>query len=326
MLSSTSFLNLFGLAKLPRAIVSAAVVTAALGWAASASAVLIVNDTWRDATDDDPVAPVYSETGIDLDLDGDLESAWFQGGGGTLNPAGEGGPLEGILGDTGSSSWTTYFTPEAAPVTLANAGDQLKLTWVFTTGDVNASNTSQNLRIAVVDTPAAARLLVNGAPGSADYTGYGIFANMGETLDRSDPFELVERADASGAMLSSSGEWAALASGGGDGNVGYADNTEYTFMMTITRTALGELDVLASMMGGNIDGTGAMSVAFTDPTPNNGSYSFDTFSLRPSDAATTATRFDTSLFRVEFVPIPEPASAVLIVLSGLATGMLRRRS
>ena len=45
----------------------------------------------------DPASPISSENGVDLDLDGDLESAWYRGGAGTdqafLEPVGPGGPL-----------------------------------------------------------------------------------------------------------------------------------------------------------------------------------------------------------------------------------------
>src|SRR5688572_29820821 len=88
----------------------------ALFVAGIAQAANLVNDTWRDDTDTDPAAPIYSEAGVDSDADGDLESAWFQGGVGTLDPVvgGGPGPLRADLTGTGGSSatWTTYFTAE----------------------------------------------------------------------------------------------------------------------------------------------------------------------------------------------------------------------
>src|SRR5664280_1727353 len=89
-------------------------------------ATILVHDTWLDNTRSDPAAPVYSENGVDSDTDGDLESAWFQGGGGTLAPVAAGGPLRGIGYGTSSASWTTYFKPANSAVTLSGTGDQLK--------------------------------------------------------------------------------------------------------------------------------------------------------------------------------------------------------
>jgi hypothetical protein len=291
------------------------------------NAATVVSDTWIDDSDSDPASPTYSENGVDADADGDIESAWFQGGDGTLNPvAGDGpGPLRGEFSSpTGgsSASWTTYFTPEGSEVNLANAGDTLKVTWVFTPTGVNESNSSQNFRIALVDSPSAARLESDGAPGSAAYTGYGIFANMGQTLGNSNPFRLMERADDSGALLSSSGEWTGLGTtGAAEDNEGYDSGTEYTFMMTIMRTAAGELQVDTSMTGGTLDNDGTAEVSFLDTTPNNGSFKFDTFSLRPSGASTTAAAFDTRLFRVEFTVVPEPTSLLLFGFGAVAITM-----
>jgi pectate lyase len=276
--------------------------TAVVAIAVPGQAALVVNDTWLDGTRADPTSPTYSENGTDGDFDGDLESAWYKGGAGTLTVVSAGGPLRGSGYGTSSASWTTYFTPEVSPVTLASAGDQLKITWVFTPIGVNASNGSQNFRLAVVDSPSAARLSSDTSPGSATYTGYAMLMNMGQTFDHSHPFELRTRNASSAALLSSSGAWTGVADGAADGSHGYDSGTNYTFVMTITRNATNGLDIVATMTGGTINNSGVASASYTDITPNGGSYSFDTFSLRPSDEATTATQFDISLFKVEFIP------------------------
>jgi hypothetical protein len=300
---------------------------------AKVNAAIIVNDTWQDGNDDDPASPTYSEGGLDSDLDGDVESAWFQGGDGTLNPVGTGGPLRAQFSSpTGgsSASWTTYFTPEALPVTLANSGDQLRVTWVFTPTNINGdpngqtSNTSQNFRLAVVDSPAASRISAPGAPGSSTYTGYGMFMNMGAVLGNSNPFRLMEH-DNNGALLSGSGDWLPLANGATSGTTGYVSGTQYTFLMSITRTVSNQLQIDVSMTGGSLDNDGSASISFLDTTPNGGSFSFDTFAVRPSGANSTAEIFDTSLFRVEYIAIPEPGSLILIGLGAAALAVLRRR-
>src|SRR3954468_20465882 len=116
------------------------------------SAAIIVNDTWQDGTDSDPASPIYSEYGVDSDADGNIESAWFQGGDGTLDPVGAGGPERGKFSaptSASSASWTTFFTPAATPV-LLNQDDKVRITWKFIPANVNATNGSNNLRIAVV--------------------------------------------------------------------------------------------------------------------------------------------------------------------------------
>lgn len=271
-----------------------------------ATAGIIVQDTWLDGTRNDPAAPVYSENGTDSDMDGDIESVWYRGGAGTFDPVGPGGPLRGTGYAGSSASWTTYFTPEGSEVELLSPGDQLKVTWVFTPRNVNAMNASQGMRLALVDSPSAARLGAEGSPGSAVYSGYGVFMNMGQTIGHAGPFRLIQRVAGSDAFLSATSAWTTVADapGFGSGAVGYANDTEYTFQMTITRDASNMLDVLATMSGGNLNGTGMVSVSATGIAPNNGNFKFDTFGLRPSNTAQTAETFDTRLFKVEFVPEP----------------------
>jgi hypothetical protein len=322
-----------------RCVRAALVCAVGLAAVSQASAAIIVNDTWRDGERYGPAGPLfvpapppYAENnglvGNDADADGDLESAWFRGGAGTWDPVGAGGPLRGTTSGTSSSSWTTYFTgTEGNEVELANVGDKLCITWVFELDGVNASNTSQAFRIAVVDTPGG-RMTANGSPGSAAYAGYGMFGNMGQTLDHSRPFDLMLRTapNVSSALLSAGASW--VSSGqfdGTDGNAGYANGVEYTYTFMAERLVNDELLVSMEILGAGLDGaSNGMSASYVDTNP--ASFSFDTFSLRPSQEVQTATTWDTSLFRVEFKPIPEPATVSLLGLAGLAVvGMARRR-
>jgi hypothetical protein len=316
-----------------RWVVAAAAMAGLMAFAPATSpaslSVTVVNDTWLDGTDSDPAAPQYSEYATDSDADNNIESVWYQGGVGTLDPTGAGGPLRGDLtaGGTQSGTWTTYFTPEATPVTLAQ-GDTLKVTWKFKPTGTNATNTSQNFRVALMDSPAAQRISANGSPASGAYTGYSMFMNMGQTLGNSSPFQLRERVVASGDTLSTSGNWGAngvantgLGNGATSGTHGYDDGTEYTLVMMLTRNVTDGLDIASTMSGGTLNGTGTASVNITDPSPNG--FTFDMFQVRPSSATGTAQIFDTTLFQVE-APIPEPASAALLAAPAVAM-MLRRR-
>lgn len=311
-------------------ICSMAAVLAALSLVTTqrATAAIIVNDTWQDGTDTDPASPIHSEFGVDSDADNNLESVWYQGGVGTLDPVAAGGPQRGNMtaGGTSSASWTTYFTPETSPITLAATGDFVKVTWAFTLTNVNAANTSQNFRFAMVDSPAP-RLAANGAPASGAFTGYSMFTNMAQTLGNSNPFRLMRRNVASGDLMSTGGNWQAIGTtGAASGNHGYDAATPYTLTWTVTRNAASGLDHDVVMTGGTLDADGTAQVTFTDATPGAlGGFVFDTFAIRPSGATTTAELFDTTLFKVETNTVPEPASLALVGLVSLAMAMVRRR-
>ncbi len=279
------------------------------GTALPGSATVLVSNVWNTGVRtypayNDPNSP-YSEMGVDYNSSGDFESAWFNGGGGTMTSST--GHLITTVGSS-SSSWTTYFTTESSPVTLAGAGDELEVTWVFTPSSVATSGTSQNFRLAVVDSPSAVRLTSDGSPGSSTYTGYALFMNMATTLGSSSSFQLMDRnaPGTSSAFLSSSGSWTGLTNGVGKNVTGYASGTQYTFVMTFTRNASNGLDITATMTGGSLNNTGSATVSYSDSAPNT--FTFDTFGLRPSDAADSAASFDTTLFEVEFIPGATPPS------------------
>jgi hypothetical protein len=285
-------------------------------------AAFIVNDTWLDSTRTDPTsANGYSENGVDGDIDGNLESSWYgTGTAGTssfdvISP----GVLRGVVG-SGSSTWTTYFTPESSPITLASVGDTIRITWVFTPTGI-AGDTGQSFRLGIVDSPSGLRVSTDTGPGNGIYPGYAMFMNMNTTLGAGNPFQLMERSTTSTGLLANGNGWVALDDEENSGVAGYANGAQYTFIFTATLNASSGLDISASMTGDNLGGDGQLDVTFTDATPN--SLTFDQFSIRPSGSTQTAGQFDTSAFSVEF--IPEPSTAAIASLAGLfLIGLYRR--
>jgi len=295
--------------------------------ALSVKANVLINDTWQDSLRNEPAAPTYAENngvvGSDANSDGNIESVWFKGGAGTLTATPN--DLQGTGYSSSSATWYTYFTGGGTVVNLANAGDGLKLTWKFTLAGINAGNTSQGMYIGVGLTPSGSRVTGDASMPNATYLGYAMLMNIAPTLGNSKPFDLRKWASpgSSGAFLGTSGNWTDLANGATSGNAGFANSTPYTYTMTLTRNASGGLDVDSKMTGAGLNGTGTEEVTYSDTTASQG-FSFDTFGLRPSSTANTATTFDTSLFEVEYVPVPEPSTLALAGL-GLALFAWRRK-
>lgn len=297
---------------------------------------IIVNDTWIDNTRNDPTpANNYSENGVDLDLDGNIESAWFKGPSAfpvtmvNPSPGTTPGIIRGAIPASGSASLTTYFTPTASPVTLTTPGQQFKLTWAFTPSGVGAS-AGQGLRLGIVDWPEATatpvpRLTSDVAPSSGNlaiFPGYSMWLNINTVLGNSNPFQLMERSVTGSTFLANTAGWTFLDDEETSGATGYVDGTEYTFTFMATLNGLGELELESSMTGGSLGGDGSLNVSFTDPTPNT--LTFDAFGVRFGALVDTASQFDTSLFKVEL--IPEPSVVALGVLGALGLIALGRRS
>ncbi len=301
-------------------------------FAAQVSAVIVVRDTFRDATRIDPAAPTYSENGVDSDTDGDIESAWYRTGTGSTFSTSV-GHFVASAGAGSSMTLTNYFTPEASPVSLTNVGDSIVLSWTFTPTGVTATGAgNQDMRIALLDSPSASRISTDISPGNALYSGYGSFLNFrGGTLGNAVPMRTMEwTSGVAGAILGTAGNYGIVGTGATatvGTTPGYTSGVSYTFTMSVTKTAAGA-DIFQSMVGGTLNTSGTLSLLVSDAAPQP--LTFDTFVVRPGTPEVTALSFDTTMFQVEFIAgtaIPEPALLPVLAagLLGL-TAVVRRRS
>ncbi len=318
------------MSKLLRLSVSAAVLM--FLFAAQASAVIVVSDAFRDANRTQPAAPTYSENGVDSDADGDIESAWYRTGTGSTASV-TAGHFVTTAGTGSSMTMTNYFTPEVAPVTLTNVGDSIVVAWTFKTGIVSTTSTgNQDLRIGLLNSPtAASRVSTDTSPGNFLYSGYASFLNFrGGTLGNATPMRTMEWINpAASAILGTAGNYGIVGTGATavvGTTPGYADNTTYTFTMSVTKTAAGA-DISQSMVGGMLNTSGTLALLVSDAAPQP--LLFDTFVVRPGTPELTSTFFDTTMFQVEFIAgtaIPEPALLPVLAagLLGL-TAVVRRR-
>jgi hypothetical protein len=305
-----------------RTIIFAFVVSA--GFALSSFGTIIVNDTWADG----------NRTTAGPDGSG-IDSIWY-----TSSSAASTVPAPGDLRWTigaGSLFNTTYFPSAISPygnqaVTLVNAGDSISVTWAFAMTGLNAGNINQNLALCLANTPGThlSNPAGSASPSAQIYSGYAMFMNIAGTFNNASPFALKEWTSGTAtSLLGSSGAWGAngvasvnLANDGASGNAGYAAGTAYTYQMTLTLNGAGGLDILSTMTGAGLNGMNGLTNSITDASPN--SLTFDTFGVRAGTSSATASQFDTSLFKVEFNQVPEPATFALAGLGMLGLVLARR--
>ena len=264
-----------------------------LAWPSRAA--VLVDDTWADGSRAEQNLPA--------------ESAWFTTS--VANMTASPGSLSVANLATSSSQWTTYFTEAGSPSQL-NVGDTLTVTIAFTPSQVAAQNSSQNWRIALCDSSAGVRLAGDGGPNAANYTGYALFGNFGQTWGRNNGIDLRRRANLSNSgLLTTSGDWTSLGGGGTvTGDPAFTDGVPFTLTISVTRDSESSVTLTGTYSGGDLSSTWTATDVNTDTTSIY--TKFDSVIFRPSRGDGTAMNFVFTRFKVEGPsPLPPPPSLVV---------------
>ena len=253
-----------------------ATIGVALLAAFSASATVLLDDTFADGT----------RTNQNLPTD----SAWFTTSAANMRAFTN---SLSITNASGSSSWWTYFTPSGSPVVLG-VGDTLDVTLSFTVVGVGAQNSSKNLRFGLYNS-AGVRAAGDGSLPTTNYLGYIFFSNFGLTWGANNELRY-RSAFANTDPLNASGDSTIFGTGiNAVASPAFSNNVPYTLDFTLTRSNATTIIFTATYAGGGL--TNAVTAA--DGTGNF--TNFDMLHIRPSGFASTATNFIFSEVKVSLV-------------------------
>jgi hypothetical protein len=273
-------------------------------------------------------------TGINLNLITNQfqlpnSSAWFCGTSSALVGTSNGNSTN-LLAQISASSLTywTYFAASNTPVSLT-PGKTLQVTANFYTVATAAPNTSRGLRIALLyagtNNGVGQTIVSNGVvtpAGNArqtNYFGYCQVMNFG-TAFSIPPLQTVVftnglSAANSDAVLSKSGDSVQIGpNGGGTTNdPAFVDNTNYTFVMSITEAATNSFTITTTIYGSTLSNSVAGTPGYISQTVTDTNYcytNFDTFCLRPAAQSQVATLFTITSFEVQTITMPSASPAI----------------
>ena len=285
---------------------------ALVGWVPSASAAIIVDDSWADGGRTNGADP--------------YDTDWWTS---TATSAIEVsvGSLGLVTGSSGRGIHGTF-----APQSL-DEGDSLKVTFAFTTPATVGNNLGAAFKVGLYDTLGDAGLAADLSASSG--TPNPIYNPMpGYMMDfdvRTGTENIMFREKSpvpgsTGQLLGTTTGYANLA-GGGDAYT-IAANTNYVGKWTITRTALG-LDLTGSLS----DASGVLSTFTTsDATPSVTTFDLLAFHVNANVFGSSNVvgandnGIDFTNIRIEYCPaIPEPSTAALVLMGMVSAWAVQRR-
>jgi hypothetical protein len=186
------------------------------------------------------------------------------------------------------------------PVHLA-VGRSMKATLVFTAFGITATPSS-SLRIGLFDyADGGTRVSADNFSGSAGngqgVRGYMLNLNFGTTFGTDEPLSFYARNNLTdGNLMGTTGVYAGLGSGPNNGALNgteaFADGTEYTLDLIVTRTGENVVTVGSTITGGGHTWTHS----FTESV--YAYHRFDAIAIRPNTQESTASSFNFTRFKV----------------------------
>jgi hypothetical protein len=283
---------------------------------------MIVNDSFADGGRDNGTDPLDSNWWASSSINGIEVAA---------------GSLGMVTGSSGRGIHTIFPTQ-----TLSNVGDKLVATYTFTTPATVGSGGSGGFRVGLFDTLGRTELDadITASSGSPNPV-YGLFSTPTDALPGymmdmdvgtgSEDINFRQHdivptaATPTGRLMGTTTGFTSISPSGPDGAYTLAPNTTYTGSLTVTRSSATEMQLTGTL------GSAGHTVTDAFDSDKFGMLAFWSNSNLFGASATPGEAnngIDFSNVRVEFIPVPEPGTAWLMVMALTAIGAqtaLRRR-